>query len=235
MISIILIEPKRQENLGAIARSMKNFGFENLVLVNPKCKIGKSAIKVAKHGKSILDKVKIKDFSYLKRFDYLIGTSAILGTDYNIPRNAINADQLADRLSNIKQKNSKSKLKIGILIGRESIGLKNQEINLCDILVSIPASKKYPTLNISHACSIVLYELFKKFNSENSTSNIKFATKKDKEIIMKYMNKALNKMEFSTKEKKETQRIVWKRVIGKAMLTKREAFAVMGFLRKLEK
>ncbi|MAH33619.1 rRNA methyltransferase [archaeon] len=235
MISIILIEPKRQENLGAIARSMKNFGFENLVLVNPKCKIGKSAIKVAKHGKSILDKVKIKDFSYLKRFDYLIGTSAILGTDYNIPRNAINAEQLADRLSNIKQKNSKSKLKIGILIGRESIGLKNQEINLCDILVSIPASKKYPTLNISHACSIVLYELFKKFNSENSTSNIKFATKKDKEIIMKYMNKALNKMEFSTKEKKETQRIVWKRVIGKAMLTKREAFAVMGFLRKLEK
>ncbi|MDP6548053.1 MAG: RNA methyltransferase, partial [Candidatus Woesearchaeota archaeon] len=204
MISIILIEPKRQENLGAIARSMKNFGFENLVLVNPKCKIGKSAIKVAKHGKSILDKVKIKDFSYLKRFDYLIGTSAILGTDYNIPRNAINAEQLADRLSNIKQKNSKSKLKIGILIGRESIGLKNQEINLCDILVSIPASKKYPTLNISHACSIVLYELFKKFNSENSTSNIKFATKKDKEIIMKYMNKALNKMEFSTKEKKET-------------------------------
>jgi len=235
MISIILIEPKRQENLGAIARSMKNFGFENLVLVNPKCKIGKSAIKVAKHGKSILDKVKIKDFSYLKRFDYLIGTSAILGTDYNIPRNAINAEQLADRLSNIKQKNSKSKLKIGILIGRESIGLKNQEINLCDILVSIPASKKYPTLNISHACSIVLYELFKKFNSENSTSNIKFATKKDKEIIMKYMNKALNKMEFSTKEKKETQKIVWKRVIGKAMLTKREAFAVMGFLRKLEK
>ena len=235
MISIILIEPKRQENLGAIARSMKNFGFENLVLVNPKCKIGKSAIKVAKHGKSILDKVKIKDFSYLKRFDYLIGTSAILGTDYNIPRNAINAEQLAGRLSNIKQKNSKSKLKIGILIGRENIGLKNEEINLCDILVSIPASKKYPTLNISHACSIVLYELFKKLSLENSTSNINFATKKDKDIIMKYMNKALNEIEFSTKEKKETQKIVWKRVIGKAMLTKREAFAVMGFLRKLEK
>jgi tRNA C32,U32 (ribose-2'-O)-methylase TrmJ len=80
-----------------------------------------------------------------------------------------------------------------------------------------------------------LYELFKKLSLENSTSNINFATKKDKDIIMKYMNKALNEIEFSTKEKKETQKIVWKRVIGKAMLTKREAFAVMGFLRKLEK
>lgn len=245
MISIILIEPRKQENLGAIARTMKNFDFENLVLINPKCKIGKSAVKVAKHGKIVLDKVKIKDFSYLKGLDYLIGTTAILGTDYNIPRNAINAEQLADRLSNIKTiklKNSEkltksnlNKLNIGILIGRESSGLKNEEINLCDILVSIPASKKYPTLNISHACSIVLYELFKKLSLEKSTSNINFATKKEKDIIMKYMNKALNKMEFSTKEKKETQRIVWKRVFGKALLTKREAFAVMGFLRKLEK
>ena len=192
MISIILIEPKRQENLGAIARSMKNFGFENLVLVNPKCKIGKSAIKVAKHGKSILDKVKIKDFSYLKRFDYLIGTSAILGTDYNIPRNAINAEQLADRLSKIKKKNSKSKLKIGILIGRENIGLKNEEINLCDILVSIPASKKYPTLNISHACSIVLYELFKSAMSAFFKAKWDFFSKSKQGYLLNTMNKEMN-------------------------------------------
>ena len=49
------------------------------------------------------------------------------------------------------------------------------------------------------------------------------------------MNKVLDKLEFSTKEKKDTQKKVWKRVIGKAMLTKREAFSVMGFLRKLIK
>ncbi|MBI2208251.1 hypothetical protein HYU50_02045 [Candidatus Woesearchaeota archaeon] len=253
MIEIILMEPRKQENVGAVARAMKNFDFEYLVLIAPKCKIGKKARKVAKHANDILDKAKIKKFDYLKNYDYLIGTTAILGTDYNIPRNTISIEQLSNKLSAIigKKKTDNKKnfnkkkgynnkntpsnnLKIGILIGRETIGLKNEEINLCDILVTIPTSKKYPTLNISHSAAIMLYELFKRINDEKSNSHISFATKKDKEIIMKYINHVLNKMEFPTKEKKETQRKVWKRVIGKAMLTKREAFSVMGFLRKLK-
>lgn len=253
MIEVILMEPRRQENLGAVARAMKNFDFENLVLINPKCRAGKKARKVAKHANDILDKAKIKKFDYLKNYDYLIGTTAILGTDYNIPRNAISIGQLAEKLPTIIKKNNandkysnkknggynnkkkiSNKLKIGILIGRETIGLKNEEINLCDILVTIPSSKRYPTLNISHSAAIMLYEIFKKISSEKSDSHINFATKKDKEIIMKYINSALDGMEFSTKEKKETQKRVWKRVIGKALLTKREAFSVMGFLRKLK-
>ncbi len=48
------------------------------------------------------------------------------------------------------------------------------------------------------------------------------------------LNKALGKMDFATKEKKETQVKVWKRMIGKSFLTKREAFALMGFLRKIK-
>ena len=51
--------------------------------------------------------------------------------------------------------------------------------------------------------------------------------------LIKMLNKALNKMDFATKEKKQTQILVWKRMIGKSFLTKREAFALMGFFRKL--
>lgn len=231
MISIILLEPRKQENIGSVARVMKNFAFDNLILIKPKCKIGVKAFKVAKHGKDVLKKTKIKDFSYLKKLDYIIGTTAILGTDYNIPRNTISAEQLASKIAKIDYK----KTKIGILIGREGTGLNNNEINLCDILVTIPASKKYPTFNVSHALAIILYEIFKKLNVEKSNSHINFATKKEKEIILRYINDILSDMEFSTKEKKDTQKKVWKRVIGKAMLTKREAFAVMGFLRKFKK
>ena len=226
---IVLMNPEYPENLGLCARVMKNFDYDSLVLINPKCKIGKKAHKVAKHGNSVLKKTKIKNFSYIKKFDYLIGTTAILGTDYNIPRNTINVEQLGNKLLKIK------KSKIGLLIGRETIGLKNEEIELCDILVTIPASKKYPTLNISHSVAILLFEIFKKTNVDKSNSHINFATKKEKDVILKYISQILNKMNFSTKEKKETQKKVWKRVIGKAMLTKREAFTVMGFLRKLRK
>ena len=229
MISIILVEPELSENVGFIARTMKNFDFKELILIKPKCSLDK-AVKTAKHGKDILKKAKVKDFSYIKKFDYLIGTTAILGTDYNIPRNPINPEQLSEKLKKINLK----KLKIGLLIGREGSGLNNKEIDMCDILVSIPASKKYPTLNISHAASIILYELFKT-KKEKSTSHINFATKKEKEIILKYFNKILNQIDFKTKEKKQTQKKVWKRIFGKALLTKREAFSVMGLFRKLLK
>jgi len=267
MIEIILIEPRKQENIGSVARAMKNFSFDNLVLINPKCKIGVKAHKVAKHGKDILKKTKIKDFSYLNKMDYLVGTTAILGTDYNIPRNSITAEQLAVKISKINYKihenrrfsgsskivnfretgNAKHfqvhrksrgfsrEIKIGILIGREGSGLNNKEINLCDILVTIPASRKYPTFNVSHALIIILYEIFKKLSIDKSNSHINFASKKEKDIILKYIAQILNKMEFATKEKKDTQKNVWKRVFGKALLTKREAFVVMGFLRKFKK
>jgi tRNA/rRNA methyltransferase len=231
MIEIIVIELRKQENLGAIARAMKNFEFTNLILIDPKCSIGATAEKVSKHGIMVLKKTKIKGFDYLKKHDYLVGTTAKLGTDYNLPRSPITAGQLARKVSHIDH----GKLKIGIVIGRESIGLKNDEINLCDILVTIPASRKYPTINISHAVSIILYELFKESSADKSNSHINFATAKEKSIIMKYMDKVFYMVDFSTKDKKETQKKVWKRIFGKAFLTKREAFTVMGFLRKLTK
>lgn len=227
MISVILVEPETEGNIGAIARVMKNFDFKELVLINPKADcLGREALDRATHAKDILKKAKVKDFSYLKRFDYLIGTTAMLGSDYNIPRNPLTPEQLAEKISKVNGK-------IGILIGREGTGLNNEEIKKCDFVVAIPTSKKYPTMNISHAVSILLYELFKRLGNGKIDDHINFATKKDKEIILRYVDKALDRMEFSTKEKKETQRIVWKRIVGKAMLTKREAFALIGFLKKL--
>ncbi|MFC1705057.1 TrmH family RNA methyltransferase, partial [Nanoarchaeota archaeon] len=162
--------------------------------------------------------------------DYLIATTAKLGTDYNIPRSPITPEQLSDKLSKINKK-----LKIGLLIGREGTGLNNKEISMCDFIVTIPSSRKYPTLNISHATSVILYEIFKKQSKGKSNEHIIFASKKEKQVMMDYFRKVLNTIKFSTKEKKETQKKVWKRIFGKSFLTKREAFAVIGFLKKLKK
>ena len=57
---------------------------------------------------------------------------------------------------------------------------------------------------------------------------------KDKSQILKLLTISMNKLEFQTKEKKDTQRKVWRRLISKSFLTKREAFALMGFLKKIK-
>ena len=46
---IVLVEPQTDGNVGAVARSMGNFGFERLFMVNP-CELTEEAFKRAKHG-----------------------------------------------------------------------------------------------------------------------------------------------------------------------------------------
>jgi len=218
-LSIILVEPKNSGNVGAVARSMANFGFKKLVLVNPKCNhLSQTARNRAKWGNTVLKKAKV--VKKTPKFDTLIATTSKIGSDYNIPRSPISPAELS----------KVAKGKIGLLFGRESTGLTNKEIQKADFVVSIPASKKYPTLNLSHAVIILLYELSKK----DHTSHIKLATEADKKQILKLLNQKMNKMDFTTKSKKQTQIKVWKRMISKSFLTRREAFALMGFIKKLE-
>lgn len=223
MINIVLIEPEKSGNVGAVARAMKNFNFENLYLVNPKCNhLEKEAMDRAKHAKEILTNAKIITSSDLKRFDYKIATTSQLGTDYNIPRSPITPSELTKII--------KPKANIALIFGRESSGLNNKEIQEMDFIVTIPTSKKYHSMNLSHAVTIILYELF---DQENITSHIKPVGEKELEQMQKMLNQILDKIEFKTKEKKETQKKVWKRIFSKSFMTKREAFAVMGLLKKL--
>ena len=291
MIDIVLIEPEHPGNIGSVARVMKNFSFTKLVLVNPQCDYkADEAIRRSKHAQEILLKAKtLKKFDDIaKRYDYLIATTAKLGTDYNIPRSPLTAEEFAEKYhllnkeidfktntptnnkTNIKtntqintETNSKTNsktntqintetnnktnsktntkteinikvdIKLALLVGREGIGLKNDEINKCDFIVTVPSSTKYSTLNISHALSIILYELFKRSGKKTAMDKITPITMKEKQIVLQRINEILGLLHFTTKDKKETQRKLWKRIVGKSMLTKREAFALLGFLKKI--
>jgi TrmH family RNA methyltransferase len=219
MVTIVLIEPAYPGNIGSVCRVMANFDLKDLVIINPKCDVlASDAIKMAKHGSSILKKAKIRDFDYLERFDHLVGTTAKIGRDHNIPRVPIKPSEL------------KIKTKMALLIGREDKGLTNKEIQMCDFIVSIPASKKYPILNISHACAVLFYEIFK---GKTQVDHIRTATKNEKDQIMKILKQKMKNMDFATAEKRETQIKVWKRILGKSFLTKREAMALIGFMKKI--
>ena len=210
-------------NIGALARAMKNFEFANLVLLNPKCNhLDKESLDRATHAKEILKNARI--IKNLDDYDTIIGTTAILGTDFNLQRNPITPEQLSKMTF---------KGKVGLIIGREGDGMHNEELLKCDIIVTIP-TKKYPTMNVSHAATIILYELFKKSKAEKVGDSIRHATKEDKERIYKLVNETLNKLDFASESKKNTQRLIWKKLIGKSNLTKRELMILYGFLRKIK-
>lgn len=225
MLSVILIEPETSGNVGAIARVMKNFDFDSLILVDPKCEIDEEAKKRAKHAGDVLENAEIASFDILDEFDYLVATTSKIGRDYNILRSPMDCEDFAISCDFTK--------KVGLVLGREGKGLYNEEIAKCDFVVSISSSVEYPVMNLSHACAILLYEIFKNSDNKRTGDDITPISADEKKQIMKMIDDCLNKMDFLNEEKKETQRLVWNRLFSKAFLSKREAFAVMGFLRKI--
>ncbi len=234
MLAVVLIEPETPGNIGSVARVMKNFGVKELVLVNPKCNhLDGEAYGRAMHARDILKKAVVAaGFSNLKRFDYVVGTTAALGSDYNVMRSPITPEQLALQLSR-SGSISRSKTNIAVVFGRESSGLKNAEVACCDIVVTIPSSMKYPALNLSHAVAIVLYELFKHSSSVKLASHISLASRHEKDVAISMVSDILARMDFAIASKKQTQSMVWSRLINKSFLTRREMYALLGFLRKI--
>ena len=150
-ISICLIEPQYPINLGYVARIMKNFGFHNLLVVNSQVNI-EEARPFASHAVDLLENIKNIEFDDLNNFDTLIATTAITSHRGLSPRQSIDVSDIRSSIKDLGKK-------ICIIFGRDTTGLTNKEMQSIDFIINIPTSSEYPTLNISHALSIVLYEL----------------------------------------------------------------------------
>ena len=232
-IRLILIEPENPGNTGAILRSMKNFDFDDILLIHPQFDIGSEELRNrAKWAGDLIKKIKVWKRYDLKKLrkehDYLVASTARIGRDYNVLRSPITPEQLGQKVLGLKD------ARIGIMIGREGIGLNNEEVKMADFTLTIPTSKRYGTMNISHATAIILYEIFRSQQKESIISHITPISEAEKTQLLKILDSKLKSMYFATEEKRETQRIVWKKLIGKSFLSKREAYALMGFLKKIK-
>ena len=231
MISVVLVEPCSPGNIGAVARSMKNFGVKDLYLVNPKCDhLDREALWRAKHAKDILKRSKVlKKFSDLGKFSTLVATTAALGTASNVARIPLSPEELGEKYFELNRAGS------AVVFGRDGTGLTNREIMKCDFVVTIPSSPRYRALNLSHAAAVILYELFRHSRKKKIVSGFTPSGSQEKEVIMKLIEGLLKRMPFHFDTQRDTQKKIWKRIMGKAMLSRREAFAVIGFLKKASK
>ncbi|MDO8428506.1 MAG: RNA methyltransferase [Candidatus Diapherotrites archaeon] len=174
-LRIILVEPEYEENLGLIARVCKNFGVTELFLVKPKAnKNNIKAISRAMHAQDVLKKSKTTQNlkKALQGLDYSIAATARITSEKKFTRTALPLKQI------VKKFNSKN-LKLGLVFGRESSGLTNSEVEQCDLIMTIPTSHKYASLNISHAVAVTLYAFF----AEPKKTVLKTATSQNRKNV----------------------------------------------------
>jgi TrmH family RNA methyltransferase len=154
-ISVVVVEPRYQVNLGYIARVSANFSVRSLVLVNPRCRrLGKNAVKYSKHGLPMLRSARVcRSLKAAVSGTFSIGTTGI----WRKGRNSLDGVFALDDMAALVRKNGIRR--VSIVLGRESTGLTIEELKGCSSIAYIPLEGSYPILNISHALAILLYEL----------------------------------------------------------------------------
>ena len=218
---IVLVRPENEGNIGAVARAMANFDSSELCLVSP-VGIGDDARKRAKHGNFLLDEALVVNSldEALEGCDNVVGTTGIRETgEKKFLRNFETPREFASRVSHTKRK-------YAILFGPEGLGLSNEELGRCDALMSVPTSERYPVLNLSHAVTIILYEIFLTGYVRDAVKN---SVSAEKERLNAHFATLLDEISYP-EHKKDKARLMLRRMVGRSNLSKWEFFIMMGVI-----
>ena len=145
--AIILCKPQLGENIGAVARVMANFGLSDLRIVAPRDGWpNEKALEMAANAAVLIEKAKIYNDlqTAIADLEFVYATSA---------RNR-EVDKTVIAPRGIKLQN-----KTGFVFGPERTGLTNEEISLCDEIISIDVDGKYKSINLAQSVAIISYEL----------------------------------------------------------------------------
>ena len=235
-INFILVRPQLGENIGAAARSLKNFNFENLRLVSPRDSWpNKSATYTAVEAKDVVHKAKV--FQNIDQavadLDYVFATTS---RSRSVNKKIID---LSKAIKIIKKQSIHNK-KTGIFFGPEASGLSNDDLINANYLVNIPTSNKFKSLNLSHAVTIFAFELF--------TASIKFepivknlyrsddAKKKEVNAFLNFLISHLDKVGFLKPAEKKQQMIrSVKNIFHRSSLSTQEIRTLSGVISSLIK
>ena len=200
----ILIKPQLGENIGASARSLKNFGFKDLIITSPRDgwpNIKAKATSV--DAFDILKKTKVLNNTKhaIKNFDLIFSFSA---RKRDVNKKHISITQFLKVLKKTKTK------KIGFMFGPEASGLSNYDLSFSNYVVQIPSSPNFKSLNLSHSVSLICYEIFKMNNYKllKGTSFTKELGKKGKITqVLNLLKINLNKKNFFKPQEKRSSMI----------------------------
>ena len=170
-LKVILVEPKGPLNVGSVARLCSNFDVEELRIVSPKCDIfSLEAKKMALKGQKYLDRCKNFDNLENAIFDCDLVIASCGRIDLSKDKVFESSEDIFNWIFSLRKIKN-----LALVFGREDRGLTNDELLLANKTLNIPTSNNNPSLNLSHAVSIVLYELnkssYKNFNSKLGSFN----------------------------------------------------------------
>ena len=231
-IDVVLVRPKEDGNVGAVARVARNFGADRLILVAPRARLGSEARRRAMGGLALLTAAtRAPDLERaVAGADLVIGTTDLsLGRSSSYLRRSISPERLGEIVRS-------SVGTVAVVFGPEDNGLSREELARCDLLVHVPARREFPTLNLSHAAAVVLYAVHRAPGPSDPESTpapeITELNGHEKELFLERLG-ALAARAAYPPHKRRGLILQFRRLLGRATPTEAEYRMMLGLLASL--
>lgn len=232
-IAVILVEPKRGENIGAAARAMKNFGLRDMRLVRPAGGEwpNERARAVSARAIDVLDGAKVYDTleEALSDLQYVYATSGRPRAQDKLAKDVVMLRQVQDKLP-------PADVKVGIMFGREDNGLYNEELVRANAILTIDTDPGFYSLNLGQAVLIVCYELFRAPRRPGLGAKREVASRREVESMLSRLFGALEARGFFNQYNREVLQFAIRGFFDRVdRLSRQDVAAVGQVLKALQK
>jgi TrmH family RNA methyltransferase len=233
-IRIVLVEPSHPGNIGAVARAMKNMGLERLVLVSPRQFPHSEAIARASGADDVLANARVA----------ATVTEAVAGCGLIVATTSRTRDQYF-RVADVREAAERvlreaQRGPAAVLFGSERAGLTNEQLEAAHLLIRIPASESYPSLNLAMAVQIVTYELFLARGRAGGSAaldgpwqgaNTPLAAPEEMQRLYEHLGQVLEEIDFRDRTQGGTHLMArLRRLFQRAALDRNEVNILRGIL-----
>ena len=226
-IRIVLVEPSHPGNIGAVARAMKNMGLEKLVLVSPRQFPHSEAVARASGADDVLAKARVVETVAQAIADcgFIVATTSRTRDQY------FRVADVRDAAQRVLRESRRGPA--AVLFGSERAGLSNAQLEAAHLLIRIPASDSYPSLNLAMAVQLVAYELFRATGVEVDPAPAAgpLADPVEMERLYQHLAQVLEEVDFRDRTQGGTHLMArLRRLFQRAALDRNEVNILRGIL-----
>ncbi len=230
-LRIVLVRPQYSGNIGAVARAMRNMGFNELTLVNPLPLHRAQADIMAVHARDVLDTMSVHSSLRAAIGDcgLVVGTTCRPGLYRDT---AVSPRTLAPHIVTMAAANH-----VALVFGPEESGLTNEDLRVCHRLISIPTDAGYSSLNLAQAVLLCCYEIFLAAQAEQEDTVSKghpLALAEQQELMYEKLKQALLRIGFLHGDNPEHIMFALRRILGRTGLEERDVRILLGMARQID-
>jgi TrmH family RNA methyltransferase len=226
-IRIVLVETSHPGNIGAAARAMKNMGLTELHLVRPEQFPSAEATARASGADDVLQRARV----HTRVEDAIADCGLVVGTSArqrHLPWDLVEPRECATRV--VSAANSGP---VAVVFGSERAGLTNDELSLCNLLVTIPTHPDYSSLNVAMAVQVLAYELWLQARPgvpPPVEREVPLATSEEMMRLYAHIEEVLNDIDFQDRTGRGHLMARIRRLFNRAQVDQNEMNILRGIL-----